>query len=281
MARRLGAPHTRALANHPSMLAFHKAMDKLAYSRSHWEVFVDFLTLTTCCMLSDNTFEHPREKQYREIAESYDGEARKHFSELLAWAFDYMADTNRECLSELWEVYAANERLGQFFTPWCVCECMARISVGGVDWSRYSPERKCWIGDCACGGGRTLVAAAKQIPATEIGNVAFHGIDVDPNVCMVAALNLLFFNLNGVIVNGNALTLEGCRVYGVRHSILGATIEESTDPAVVKRWITFGLPRDLSEPAPEEPAHPAPPAPATPRPALIEVPEGAQMMFDF
>ena len=113
MARRLGAPHTRALANHPSMLAFHKAMDKLAYSRSHWEVFVDFLTLTTCCMLSDQTSEHPREKQYLEIVGRYDREGVKHFATLLSLAMGYMADTNRECLSELWEVYAANGELGQ------------------------------------------------------------------------------------------------------------------------------------------------------------------------
>lgn len=276
MARRAGKPHTRALANHPAMAEFHKIMDKLAYSRSHWEVFTDFLTLTTCCMLSDQTPEHPREKQYLEIVGRYDREGVKHFAVLLSLAMGYMADTNRECLSELWEVYAANGELGQFFTPWCVCESMARMTIGNADWSKYSRDRKCWIGDCAVGGGRTLVAAAKQIPLTEIGNVAFHGIDVDANVCMVAALNLLFFNLNGVIVNGNALTLEGCRVYGVRHSIFGATIEESTDPDTVKRWITFGLPRSDPEPEPE-------PAPedVPPRPVLIEVPEGAQMEFNF
>ena len=263
------------------MLAFHKAMDKLAYSRSYWKVFTDFLTLTTCCMLSDRTDDHPREKQYREIVEGYGKLERQLFSELFLRMFDYMAATDRECLSELWEVYAANDELGQFFTPWCVCEFMARISVAGVDWSKYSRERKCWIGDCACGGGRMFVAAAKQIPLTEIGSVAFHGIDVDPNVCMVAALNLLFFNLNGVIVNGNALTLEGSRVYGVRHSILGATIEESTAPEVVKRWIEFGLPRDISGHTTAQPAKPAPTPTAPPRPALLEVPEGAQMMFDF
>jgi len=243
MAHRVGAPYTRALGNEPEMSEFHKLMDKIAYSRSHWEVFIDFLQMTTCAMISENVKECAREKQYLEITQRYHKEDLQMFSGLLGQAMKFMSRTNRECLSELWEVYAANAKLGQFFTPWHVCEFMAKISVSSIDWSKYSPARKCWINDCACGGGRLLLAAAKQVPGINANSVAFHGVDTDPNVCMVAALNLLFFNLNGVIVNGNALTMEGHRIYKIARSYAGAEITESTEPEEIRFWIERGFKR--------------------------------------
>lgn len=240
MAKKTGAVHTRVLSDNEYIKHFHKMMDAFT-SHNHWQVYTDFLQLATDCFLSDRTPEHPREKHYMDIMQKYRGDAQKYFGEMLGCVMKYMSATHRECLSELWEEYAANAHLGQFFTPWSVCQFLAKTQLQFADWEQYTPEKKCYISDPSCGGGRTLVAALKEVPAHKMDSVCFHGIDVDSNVCYVAALNMLFFNANSYIVHGNALTLEVWHVYRTIHHWMGGSIVEITDPDEMKRIITWGL----------------------------------------
>lgn len=238
--KRTGAAHTRVLSNNEYIKQFHKLMDSFM-SHNHWEVYTDFLQLAADCFMSDHTPEHPREKHYMDIMRKYRENEQRYFGEMLACVMSYMQMTNRECLSEMWEEYSANAALGQFFTPWHVCQLMAETQLQSVDWEKFTPEKKCYISDPSCGGGRTLTAALKKVPMHKLDSVCFHGIDIDSNVCYVTALNMLFFNANSYIVHGNALTLEVWHVYRTIHHWTGGTIIEITDPEEMKRIIEWGL----------------------------------------
>lgn len=115
--KRTGAAHTRVLHDNEHIRRFHKLMDAFT-SHNHWEVYTDFLQLAADCFLSDHTPEHPREKHFMEIQSKYRDKEPKYFGEMLGCVMQFMKETNRECLSEMWEEYAANANLGQFFTPW-------------------------------------------------------------------------------------------------------------------------------------------------------------------
>ena len=238
--KRTGAAHTRVLASNEHLRQFHKLIDAFT-SHNHWQVYTDFLQLAADCFISDHTPEHPREQDYLEIMQRYRGNEPGYFRDMLFCVMAYMRDTNLECLSEMWEEYSANAALGQFFTPWHVCEFMAETQLQNVDWEQYTPENKCYISDPSCGGGRTLTAALKKVPQHKLDSVCFHGIDIDSNVCYVAALNMLFFNANSYIVHGNALTLEVWHVYRTIHSWQGGTLVEITDPEEMQRVIKWGL----------------------------------------
>lgn len=241
MAKRTGKVHTRVLVANSHIRQFHEIMDSFA-GQDHWHVFTDFLQLTMDGFLSDQTADHPREKHYQEILQQYQERERANFPRLLNCVFGYMRETNQECLSEIWEEYAANANLGQFFTPWHLCQLNADLMLNGVDFSVYTPDKPCVIADPSCGGGRTLMAALKKIPISKMDSVIFHGIDIDSNVCLAAALNMLFFNANSFIVNGNALTMEVWRVYQTVHSLaFGGEILEITDPDEMKRIISIGF----------------------------------------
>ena len=238
--KRTGAAHTRVLADNEHIRQFHKLVDAFT-SHNHWQVYTDFLQLSADVFLSDQNPEHPREKHYMEIMQQYRGKEPGYFAQMLGCVMEYMRGTNRECLSAMWEEYAANANLGQFFTPWSLCQFMAETQLNGVDWEQFTPEKKCYISDPSCGGGRTLTAALQKVPLHKLDSVCCHGIDIDSNVCYVAALNMLFFNANSYIVHGNALTLEVWRVYRTIHHWTGGTIIEITDPEEMKRIITMGL----------------------------------------
>ena len=152
-----------------------------------WQVYTDFLRLAMDAFLSDRSPDDPREQDYLQTIRKYSKADAHRFGLLLADVVAYMHETNNEILSELWERFAANKDLGQFFTPWSLCILMEEIQMRDAHWEQYTPENPCRISDPSCGAGRTLVAALKQAPAHKLDSLFIHGIDIDLNVCHACA----------------------------------------------------------------------------------------------
>ena len=213
------------------------------FLRSPWEVLCDGLNLWVDAFLSDHTPEHPREKDYMQIIGKYSKQDAENFGHLLACVMAYMKSTDEEFLANMWMEYAADAGKGQFFTPPSICGMIAEQTFIGVDWERYTPDRPCRISDPACGAGLMLVYAKKKAPKNKLNSLFFHGIDIDINVCHAAALNMLFYNCNAVIIHGNALTMEVWHVFRTVHSVFGGRMYEVTDPDEMRRWIEMGFRR--------------------------------------
>lgn len=221
--------------NHALIKEFYKILNSI--NRAHWEVFCDFLQLSIDAFISKSSPDHPREKDYLQILERYPREDAGKFADMLGCVMGFMQDTNTECLSEIWEVVAANGNLGQFFTPWNISLLTAQMRVKECDWSIYTPNNKCFISEPSCGGGRTLVGTLNLIPDGKLDCVLLHGVDVDLNVCHISALNLLFFNANSVIVHGNTLTLEVWHVFRTIHTPWGAKLFEITNKNKMQKYV--------------------------------------------
>ena len=96
--------------------------------------------------------------------------------------------THNDVLGEYYETHMAKKGKSQFFTPWPICQFMAKSSVEEADRDEGRPLR---ILEPACGSGRMLLAIAKEAgPRNE-----FYGIDIDQACVKMTALNLF---LNGV-----------------------------------------------------------------------------------
>ena len=127
-----------------------------------------------------------------------------HFATATAYLMDDMRATNEEALGPLYEEYAANHYTGQYFTPSSVARLMARIThTAPPETGRFK------VLDPACGAGACLIAAAKEQTFEQNGRAIFVGQDIDLNCARMTALNLMFFNLDGVILWGNHLSLAG------------------------------------------------------------------------
>jgi type I restriction-modification system DNA methylase subunit len=75
---------------------------------------------------------------------------------------------------------------GQFFTPEPICTMMAMMT------NTIGIGKK--IGDCSCGSGRTLMAAAKVSRLN-----SFYGADIDRTCCLMAVVNLCLNGMCGEI----------------------------------------------------------------------------------
>jgi len=166
-------------------------MQQLARRNSISHVFSDFLEMSVCALSLG-----AMESRYLEIVGRYD----KHEVNLMADAFatlvmemDDNGDGLRDILGDFFMEHISHGHNGQFFTPEPICEMMARMTNPVETGSR--------ILDCACGSGRTLLAAAKINR-----NAFFYGADVDRNCAMMCLINQCLNGLLGEVAWMNSLS---------------------------------------------------------------------------
>jgi len=168
------------------------------------------------------------DEPYLDILDGYD-RGRDHdrgertpdlFSEAFGHLQDQMQSTNRDVLGVCYEEFGMqNDAFGQHFTPENVCAMTAEMQTG------EDPEPPVTVADPACGSGRLLVHMARR---HDVATVSF-GMDKDELCAQMAALNLCCFNMDGVVVCGDSLTLEKRRAWETHGSSMGGQVRE-VDP---------------------------------------------------
>lgn len=168
-------------------------------------------------------------REYRNEAPEGQREA-DHFAMAHAYLLAHMKITDEEVLSSLYMEYAANTRVGQFFTPYSVAETMCDLTLRDIP-----KDRNFTIYDPTCGAGVFFIAAAKHMSLEENRRAIFIGHDLDINCVRMCALNLMFFNLNGSIIHGNTLTMEVKEAWQTTRTLIGGNLAH-IDPESVKKW---------------------------------------------
>lgn len=225
-----------------------KILDRLeAYG--HSRVFEDWVTIMLCSLNSP-----PREAEYLNLIRPY-GKTREEGRDIdrLAQAFGLaqiaMAQTQHDVLGTVYERFTEEARsrrqtLGQFFTPIPVCDMVAEMMCGDDS----QPQS---VLDPGSGSGRLLISAAKRLHPDSL----FTAIDKDRVCADMSALNLLFFNLNGMAMWGDALAGEFWDGYQTQRTVLGGTLSKMTAEEV-KRATDWLAPRIQTTQAATTPSPP-------------------------
>lgn len=144
-------------------------------------VFPDFLEMIICAISAGR-----KEDRYLEIVKKYQPDEVTQLSEAFAslvMEMDDMGSGMKDCLGDFFMDHVSHGNNGQYFTPQPICDMIAMITM--------TPRVGKSVADCACGSGRTLMAAAKISRFNQ-----FYGADIDRTCCMMAVINLC---LNGMI----------------------------------------------------------------------------------
>jgi type I restriction-modification system DNA methylase subunit len=125
------------------------------------------------------------------IAKYNKEEVQQSFSHMLALLIMEMeerkdSDLGNDVLGEFYELSFCRKGAGQFFTPWPICQLIAKCQPS--DESSVEPKR---VLDPTCGSGRMLLAGAQNFGSRHW----YYGIDIDHTCVKMAALNLF---LNGI-----------------------------------------------------------------------------------
>ena len=250
---------------HPAVLELNKIEGRF------FPKFDDWLSLMLAAFQRDDP-------TYLKVLERYgpreDGKPHPadHFARALGAIMLEMQKDNetgviRDHLGEIYETNGAAEReMAQFFTPMPLCELMARMTIDDS-----APEKAC-IADPACGSGRLLLACIRLRP-----NGVFFGVDKDVTCAKMAALNMLWRNVNATIIWGDCLRVKASGGWMTAQTSLGGRVE-AFDAARAQMLLEGSINAFMA--APQPPAAPA----ITPDPKPDDVPpkedKGGQFSMD-
>jgi type I restriction-modification system DNA methylase subunit len=220
---------------------FAKLLDSFQYKYDRRTVFDDFLTMTMCAVTPKlGTGKSHYEDLYLETIKKYkDDQLRYKFPEMFATLIQEMeervnSDAGNDVLGEYYELGFANKKLSQFFTPWPICQFMAK-SVVDIS-SRHDPDRPLNILEPSCGSGRMLLAAAREAGP----NHEYHAVDKDHTCAKMTAINLF---LNGIfrseVMWGDPLLPEFRLSYQLSFSPIGIFRIEQKEKSRLYRMLLY------------------------------------------
>lgn len=118
-----------------SQREFQRVFKGLCNAHSSWEVWGDFvrmsaIAISNACDQKGETHDR-REERYQQIIKRYTEQEKQAFPNLLAIVVNSLeADPDQDFLGELFmALELSNHWKGQFFTPYCICKCMAEMQI--------------------------------------------------------------------------------------------------------------------------------------------------------
>ena len=196
----------------PKQSEFQKLFSTLCHTRSNWQVWSDFITISATAI--SNTFDREgpvhdgREKQYMELSGRYTKDEVDILARLLSIVVQALDDNPRQdFLGEVFQGLGLNSHWkGQFFTPYHMCEFMAEIALGNVG---AEIERKGWIGvnDPACGAGALLIAARNAMEKRGLPSYGalYVAQDIDRTAALMCYIQLALLGCAGYVIIGDSL----------------------------------------------------------------------------
>ena len=194
---------------------FIKIFNKLAYRFSPWEVWKDFVVMFACALSNplDKTHYEEREALYLKTIQKYNKEERELFPQLAAETVMALeGNQEQDFLGNIFmNLGLGNKSGGQFFTPYHVCELMAKVTIGDV---LPHIEKNGYITVCdpCCGAGATLIAVIHEIRKRLEGkynyqnHVLVAAQDIDYTTALMCYIQLSLLGVAAYIKIGNTLT---------------------------------------------------------------------------
>lgn len=196
---------------------FVKLFRELTYRHSPWPAWSDFIVLSACAISNAVDKEHRSEREalYMKTVSKYTKQELDIFPQLLAeMTLALEANPEQDFLGTLYmELNLGNDRGGQFFTPYSVCQLMAEITTGNVE-EQIGEHGYITLNDCACGAGATLIAGINQIrkrlhdSGSKLNfqnHLLVTGQDIDYTTSLMCYIQISLLGVAGYIKIGDSL----------------------------------------------------------------------------
>lgn len=190
-----------------------KLLHHIAHRHSLWTVFRDFVAMAalTLSNASDPWQREAREAEYMAIVGRYSRDEANRMAQAFAHVVDGLETGHHDFLGSLFMTMKLGDSWkGQFFTPYEVCLCMAKMNMN--DAAGYI-DRQGFIrvSDPCVGGGAMIIAAAHALQDKGINyQQCMHAVaqDIDLTAVHMAYIQFSLLHIPAIVVHGNSLVLE-------------------------------------------------------------------------
>lgn len=196
-----------------SQAEFARKFTPLCTSKSSWQVWGDFITMSALAIANgadrEGKTHDDREREYLSIIKRYPPKDQKVFPELLsALVMALEEDPEQDFLGEMFmALELGNHWKGQFFTPYSICQLMAAMTIQDKE---QQIQRQGWAGinDPCCGAGALLIAARNEMVKRGLGfrQALYVAQDIDRIAALMCYLQLSLLGCAGYVVVADTLT---------------------------------------------------------------------------
>lgn len=195
---------------------FLKTFNQLTYRHRSWDVWRDFIIMFACSLSNpvDKFHYEEREKRYLKIIKKYNKREQEQFPELAAYVVMALEENpEQDFLGSIFmELNLGDKSNSQFFTPYHVCELMAKVTEEDVA-AVVKEKGYITINDFCCGAGATLIAAInearKQLEKVNLNfqnHVLVVAQDIDEIVALMCYIQLSLLGVAAYIKVGDVFT---------------------------------------------------------------------------
>lgn len=167
---------------------FATYLEELAYHKSRFDIFNDFLTMMVCALSMGQ-----KEEEYLRTVKGYSRDELDIFCKAFAsvvMEMEYHPLTDP--FGDYFQEHISHGHNGQFFTPYNVCDLMAGIVQECNNGQEDGSAKK--INDPACGSGRLILSSAKYDRTSY-----FVGCDISETCCKMTLINMCLNSLQGEV----------------------------------------------------------------------------------
>jgi hypothetical protein len=193
-----------------------KLFGTLAYRHSAWQVFADFVEAAAISLSNavDWAQSDQREERYMALIKRYKPDELATFPNMLAELTLAMDQEPSDVLGRTFhDLELHNKWSGQFFSPYPICQMMAKMTLGDEEDVRARIAERGFVTaqEPACGSGAMVIALAHEMHDLGINyqqHLHVTAVDVDPKCVHMAYVQFALLHIPAIIVHGNTLSLE-------------------------------------------------------------------------
>lgn len=192
--------------------AFIKEMNGLCHRWNTWDVWSDWLILTSSSIYNSVHRDPDVEAEYLKAAGKYNKDEMDTMSRLLGITIQALEGSIHDFLGATFhELELHNKHIGQFFTPFELCKMMAAMMAPQVP----GPGRLLKVGEPACGSGSMVLALAEIMRERECpqAQVVYYLKDLDHRAFRMAYIQTSLCGLPAEIELGDTLRMTTDRVW--------------------------------------------------------------------
>lgn len=207
---------------------FMRLLRENAYRYDLWTVWSDFVEMAAIAMANvfDLRQKAAREARYMQMIKRWTPEERHRFAKALAELTMAMELAGYDDVlgRSFMELELGNKWAGQFFTPYHLCQAMARITLGNDVAAKVKADGFITANDPAVGGGAMVIALAQAMHDQGLNyQTQLHvtAQDIDAKAVHMTYVQLSLLHVPATVIVGNTLALETREVWYTPAHIMG------------------------------------------------------------
>jgi type I restriction-modification system DNA methylase subunit len=187
---------------------------QLAHRHSTYKVYSDFVEMSAIAYsnITDKAQFEKREKRYMDIVKHYTKEEINEFPQLLAMLVNHLEKKPKDVLGDIFhELELHNEKKGQFFTPYPLCQMMAKMMIGENAKSIMDKKGFVSLSEPSCGTGAMVIAATQELRTQGVNyqqNLHVTAVDFDSTCVHAAFVQFSLLHIPATVIHGNTISLE-------------------------------------------------------------------------